>query len=666
MKSHINTSDTKADLTETVNTKKYYAARGDGLSAEKLKSEASFKSYLNMLWDFAQRYCVIVAAKGSPCGSKYTSDISKAFMDIGFGTDLRGRDFCGYVGMIDSDRIVFEMLEPDVKKAINGSASLDTGDEVAVFSSGDNALEVNKGLISVNGREYSPNGRGLNFVVYDKVTKTVIDAVSFDTSGDLSSFRADDYAKRFKEFEQRHPDVTVLGFNVMHFPYKHPTPIEQTILQRGLVYHKLMNELESCRFVLNKYFEDEAIPQVLEIPSSYRDLYGVIRFSDKSGKYVNIVDGHRITAYQPDDGGNINVYICGICLSFGLGTDDSRTVASYLQMLFNERLPDRKVTVHNYGSFLENVDETKEVLKLIENLPVKAGDVILWNADSHVINRANVPMIDIYDFAEKSHSEDYFFDMYHYTPSGYRIVAQRLYEELTDRGAVNGKLPVDMQSSCGFTRTLSEELEQYKSILRKYYDEMFTPAVGAVVMNCNPFTLGHRYLIEKALEMCDFLIIFVVEEDKSDIPFEDRLRLVDAGVKDISNAAVIPGGKFVISSLTFSEYFNKREMQDRTIDASLDVSVFAREIAPCLHIAKRFAGSEPFDSVTRQYNNSMRRILPEYGIEFIEIPRAETNGEPISASKVREMLENGDLEGIRQLVPDATFEYLSELLEKNR
>lgn len=671
MKSHVNIPQNKSNSWDKVSfrEKNYFAARGDGLSAEKLKSETDFKSYLNMLWGFAQRYCVIVTAKGTPCGSSYTREISEAFMNVGFKVDLRGKDFCGYVGMIDSDRIVFEMLEPDTKKAINGASSLDNGDEIAVFSSGDNALEVNRGLIAVNGTEYSPNGRGLNFVVYDKVTKTVIDAVCFDTGDNLAAMRTDNYAKKFSDYCQRHPGVTVLGFDVMHFPYKHPTPTEQAILQNGLVYHKLMDNLQDYQFVLNKYFDSDGISRVLEIPPSYRDLYGVIRFSDKRSEHVNIVDGHRVTAYQPDRSSNsICVYICGICLSFGLGTDDRRTVASYLQQMFNEKLPDSKVIVHNYGNFLENVDETEEVLKLIENLPVKEGDIILWNANNYVINRAGVPMIDIYGYAERPHNVDYFFDMYHYTPDGYRIVAQKLFEELISRGALNGsnKTEEQVQNDYVFSQSLSNELEQYKSILKNYYSEMFTPVIGAAVMNCNPFTSGHRYLIEKALEQCDFLVIFAVEEDKSEFPFEDRLRLIDEGVKDLSNVAVIPSGKFMISSLTFSEYFNKSEMQDRTVDTSLDVTVFAREIAPCLHIAKRFAGSEPFDSVTRQYNDTMRQVLPEYGIEFIEIPRAEINGEVISASKVRQMLIDGNLEGIKQLVPETTFKYLFDLCESGK
>ena len=152
-----------------------------------------------------------------------------------------------------------------------------------------------------------------------------------------------------------------------------------------------------------------------------------------------------------------------------------------------------------------------------------------------------------------------------------------------------------------------------------------------------------------------------MEEDKSFFPFEERIDLVERCTLDIRDRVIIiPSGKFIISSLTFSEYFNKSELQDREIDPSMDVTVFAREIAPCLHIRARFAGEEPSDGVTRQYNETMRRVLPEYGIEFVEIPRKEIAGEYISASKVRKALESQDFEAIRPLVPEETFAYLIE------
>lgn len=84
---------------------------------------------------------------------------------------------------------------------------------------------------------------------------------------------------------------------------------------------------------------------------------------------------------------------------------------------------------------------------------------------------------------------------------------------------------------------------------------------------------------------------------------------------------MLPSRKFILSSLTFSEYFNKSELQNRTVDSSQDVHLFTKEIAPCLHITKWFVGSEPFDTVTKQYNLEMKKIFPLYGIETIEIER---------------------------------------------
>ncbi len=664
MKSHINIPQ-GGSLNKTVSPE----ALGDGLSADKLRVEKDFKNYLSLLAGFARRYCVMAAAKGTPFGSAFTDDIAAAFMRAGFKKDLRRKNNCAYVALIDGGRIVLELLEENTAKVLNVSVNLDMGQEVNLFSSGEKALEVNKGLISVKGREYSPNEQGLNFVVYDKVTDTVIDAVCFDPTKENSAYRAENYAEKFKEFSRNHPGVNVLGLNVMHFPFKNPSKTEEKILSDSLTYHKLKDNLEEYRYTWEEFFDSGEIAEVMTIPPSYRDIYGVIRFSDKSGKLVNIVNGHRVTPYQPDyDSGGVNIYMCGICLAFGLGASDEQTVPCLLQRFFNENAPEHGVTVHNYGNFLENVDETEEVLRLINSLPLKAGDIIVWNADSYVLNRAGIEMIDIYGLAEFPHEKALFFDTFHYNPIGQQLVAKKLFEELTARKLIEKacecKAGTAPQDSYGFDAALSEELEQYKKILKEYYKEMFSPVIGSVVMNCNPFTLGHRYLVEQALSQCDFLIIFVVEEDKSVFPFEDRLKLVDEGVKDLPNVTVIPSGKFVISSLTFSDYFNKSEMQDRTVDTSLDVTVFAKEIAPCLHITKRFAGSEPFDSVTRGYNETMKQILPLYGIEFAEISRIEQGGEAISASKVRQMIIDGNLEGTKELVPKSTYDYLCAVFGK--
>jgi [citrate (pro-3S)-lyase] ligase len=182
---------------------------------------------------------------------------------------------------------------------------------------------------------------------------------------------------------------------------------------------------------------------------------------------------------------------------------------------------------------------------------------------------------------------------------------------------------------------------------------------GAIVMNCNPCTNGHMYLIRTAASAVDNLFIFVVEEDKSDFPFEERINLVRENCKDLKNVTVLPSGKFIISTLTFPEYFMKAELlPDEKPSVTLDVTAFAVKIAPALGITERFVGEEPFDAVTREYNRVMSSVLPFYGVEFTEIKRTESGGTAISASRVRQLLEEKDFEAIKPLVPDATFNYL--------
>jgi [citrate (pro-3S)-lyase] ligase len=183
-------------------------------------------------------------------------------------------------------------------------------------------------------------------------------------------------------------------------------------------------------------------------------------------------------------------------------------------------------------------------------------------------------------------------------------------------------------------------------------------------MNCNPFTLGHRYLIEKAASEVDNLYIFVVEEDKSEFKFADRIELVRKGTADLPNVTVLPSGKFIISALTFQQYFEKGEKQDVTIDATQDVAIFGKDIAKALNISIRFAGEEPLDNVTRQYNATMKQILPQYGVEFVEISRKEAEGAPISASRVRAFLKEKNFEEIAKIVPETTLSYLKSKFAK--
>ena len=181
---------------------------------------------------------------------------------------------------------------------------------------------------------------------------------------------------------------------------------------------------------------------------------------------------------------------------------------------------------------------------------------------------------------------------------------------------------------------------------------------GAAVMNCNPFTLGHRYLIETAAKQCDRLIVFVLSEDRSFFSAEDRIGLVRQGCADLTNVAVLPTGPYLISSATFPTYFLKDRESAGQVQCMLDIEIFANHYAPRFGITRRFVGTEPLSPMTYAYNEALRTHLPPRGIELIEIPRMEKSETPVSASAVRRLLGEGDAEAVRALVPDTTYRYL--------
>lgn len=195
--------------------------------------------------------------------------------------------------------------------------------------------------------------------------------------------------------------------------------------------------------------------------------------------------------------------------------------------------------------------------------------------------------------------------------------------------------------------------------------------VGGVVLNANPFTLGHRHLLTRAAMECDYLHVFVVNEDASFFPFAQRLALVRAGVAQMDlrdRIHVHPGTKYVVSKATFPTYFLKDRGIVDLVATAVDLLILRQHIAPALGITHRYVGTEPYCSVTRQYNADMhywleRRDLPDAAkpVEVVEIPRLERGAAAISATEVRRRLHDGDLEGLRPLVPQPTYDLLSSI-----
>lgn len=180
--------------------------------------------------------------------------------------------------------------------------------------------------------------------------------------------------------------------------------------------------------------------------------------------------------------------------------------------------------------------------------------------------------------------------------------------------------------------------------------------IGAAVMNCDPFTLGHQHLVRTAASQCDHLYVFVLSEDRGHFSSRDRLEMVKAGTAHLKNVTVMPTGPYLISSATFPTYFLKNRDQAENVHCALDIAVFTRYFVPRFAIGHRFLGEEPLSAMTNSYNEALVKNLPAQGVEVHIIPRLCRENTPISASEVRARLAAGG--DIRELVPETTYEYI--------
>lgn len=205
-----------------------------------------------------------------------------------------------------------------------------------------------------------------------------------------------------------------------------------------------------------------------------------------------------------------------------------------------------------------------------------------------------------------------------------------------------------------------ETIENYCNYLKKLKQTGKYKSVATIVVNCNPFTLGHQYLIEKAAAENDLVYLFVVEENKSAFPFDIRWKLIEKGISHLTNVQMVKGGDYIVSGWIFPSYFLKNENVDDILktQAELDVKIFADYFVPVLDINKRYVGSENYCKTTAAYNEAMHKILPAKGVEVVEITRLQKHDTFISASLVRKAIKDGKLEEIIDFLPSSTKEYL--------
>lgn len=389
-------------------------------------------------------------------------------------------------------------------------------------------------------------------------------------------------------------------------------------------------------------YSEEYANDIGNNPFNIESVDGSNKLKDTSDRYHNVKDGERLTYGTPCEYDK-TIYFFGPCAIIGLFVEDKYTIESLLQSKCN------RCRVLNFGCW----DSPAGTVQRILSTPIRRNDIIIVNfIDDRII--PNIQNLNLIDSLEKNNvPAKWFVDtLQHCNHKVNQIYTDAIYDyikPLLDNHEYSEEL-IDTSKVSVFD---SYFMLHFNDFNYTKYDK-----IGSVVMNCNPFTNGHRYLIEESLKYVDFLIIFVVEENKSSFSFNERFRCVEAGVEDLENVMVVPSGQYILSQMTFPEYFLKIEDEDLIRNVEYDITMFAERIAPRLGITYRFIGEEPDDSVTNEYNKAMKRILPNKGINVIEIPRKKVGSMIISASLVRKHLNDDNAEAARDLIPESTWKVI--------
>lgn len=392
---------------------------------------------------------------------------------------------------------------------------------------------------------------------------------------------------------------------------------------------------------------------------------GVRRWEDTYGYHFNISNGYRKVS---DNTGKSTkrIYFLGACTIFGTFVSEKQTIEYYLyktmetshmldydilncglpgseyfNRLVTEQLSENDIVIilSEFGEYqiwkdisteYSNVKMGSDLVEAYNGLDNPAGNVIdnLYHCN-HIINErmADIIFHDIKFELEQSDNRE-----------GRRLPPLQDYY-----------IPWDIVQ---YYREFKEERNIQKTDANC--------RTGAIVMNCNPFTKGHRYLIEYACSKVDKLYVFVVQEDASQFSFEDRFQMVKNGTTDLVKVCVLPSGKYIISKETFEQYFDKDSVTE-VQDMDYDLHIFADVVAEEFGISVRFIGEEPFDIVTRKYNETMKRILPQSGVEVTEIPRLKNKEQEIvSASLARKYINEKSYNKLSSYLPESTIEYLQK------
>ena len=390
---------------------------------------------------------------------------------------------------------------------------------------------------------------------------------------------------------------------------------------------------------------------------------------DCRSDYYNVAGGMRLTLGQPDVYEH-TAYLFGPCTARGAMVSDAHTVASILQKRLNEAGGGWLVLNCGVGGGTDLENTYRYAL----SLPLKAGDAVLFLEAGGFLDEKTVDGVTIFKLSDAFNTQppagEWFLDRpAHCNAEANAVIAHAFFHKLRERISAAKCAPVIDANGCkrGAEKIYSDSLE-----LKKYIGDISNlrfelksgECAGAILMHCNPMTLGHLFLIEEALREVNFLYVFLLSVDKSEIPYAIRREMLLHETRGLPRVRVLDCGEFMGSPKVFPAYFTKDSKRHSRIDATKEILVFCQHVAPVLEISKRFVGTESRDFVTRQYNNQLKLILPSYGIELREIKRKIVEGKDVSAYLTRSLIRDGRWDEVGKQVSAYSLSLLRRFYEE--
>lgn len=388
---------------------------------------------------------------------------------------------------------------------------------------------------------------------------------------------------------------------------------------------------------------------------------------DRKEDHYNIINGKRYTTDVPYSASQ-RVHMFGPCSVMGLCVADEMTICSILQRHLNGVGYDAKV--YNHGLAYGN-DQLNDLVAMMDE-PVRSGDCVIWFSAFDKINLStfenqSIPIVDVAQCV-KGLKDWYLDNPFHCNGQANSRIAAGIFNHLknippshiaSESSSLIDSMKIDLHHN-PYSILNSTELNSYEEYLEQFRCSSNVKIKGAVVLNANPCTLGHLYLIKEALKYVDFLYVFLVEDSTGNLPYIEREFMLKESLKYNKRVRVIRGGSIMTSEKIFPEYFN-RSSKPSKVSLVLAHRCFGQVVSKKLGVTYRFFGTEPNDPLTRALNESACEILPKYGIKPIFVERMSIEGKYVSAKNVRLLLEDKLYSKLARLVPFSTYKRLLKM-----